>query len=70
MPLEINRVVKETSNLIKIETLYVSIPAGIDDNEMIYKKGNVESNVYGDVKVLLKLKMNTFYKGRTRFNMC
>jgi DnaJ-class molecular chaperone len=60
IPLEIERWIIE--NGIKVhekETIYVSIPQGIDDNEMVIlrDKGNVlNENVKGDVKIFVKIK--------------
>lgn len=47
------------------ETIYVNIPKGIDNNEMIIlrNKGNVLSeNNIGDIKVFIKIKNNTEFK--------
>jgi DnaJ-class molecular chaperone len=59
VPLEIERWILE--NGIKVhenETIYVTVPQGIDDNEMIIlrDKGNViNENVKGDVKIFVKI---------------
>ena len=45
-----------------METLYVSIPAGIDDNEIIVLKGKgnmIDEANKGDIKVFVKIKNNT-----------
>jgi DnaJ-class molecular chaperone len=66
LPLEIERWVIE--NGIKVhekETIYVTVPQGIDDGEMIIlrDKGNViNENVKGDVKVIIKIANNTEFK--------
>jgi DnaJ-class molecular chaperone len=61
---EIERWILEENNTKKMEkvTLYIDIPKGTDNNELIIlrNKGNIisENNV-GDVKVFIKLKNNT-----------
>jgi len=66
IPLDIERWVIE--NGIKVhenETIYVTIPQGIDENEMIIlrDKGNIISeNVKGDVKVSIKISNETEFK--------
>lgn len=66
IPLEIERWILE--NGIKVhekETIYVSIPQGIDDNEMVIlrDKGNVlNENVKGDVKIFVKIKNESGFK--------
>jgi DnaJ-class molecular chaperone len=66
IPLEIERWILE--NGIKVhenETIYVTIPQGIDDNEMIIlrDKGHViNENVKGDVKVFVKIVNETEFK--------
>jgi len=66
IPLEIERWVLE--NGIKVnenETIYVTIPQGIDDNEMIIlrDKGHViNENVKGDIKIFVKITNETEFK--------
>jgi DnaJ-class molecular chaperone len=66
IPLEIERWVLE--NGVKVnetETIYVTIPQGIDDNEMIIlrDKGNViNENIKGDVKIFVKVINETEFK--------
>ena len=66
IPLEIYRWILE--NGIKVhetETIYVTVPQGIDDNEMIIlrDKGNViNETVKGDVKVFVKIINETEFK--------
>ena len=66
IPLEIERWIIE--NGIKVhekETIYVSVPQGIDDNEMVIlrDKGNtLNENVKGDVKIFVKIKNDTAFK--------
>ena len=66
IPLEIERWILE--NGIKVfekETIYVTVPEGIDDNEMIIlrDKGNVlNENIKGDIKVFVKITNDTEFK--------
>ena len=66
IPLEIERWIIE--NGIKVhekETIYVSIPQGIDDNEMVIlrDKGNIlNENIKGDVKIFVKIKNESVFK--------
>ena len=66
IPLEIERWIMV--NGIKVnekETIYVSVPQGIDDNEIIIlrDKGNVlNENVKGDVKIFVKIKNESVFK--------
>lgn len=66
IPLEIERWIIE--NGIKVhekETVYVSIPQGVDDNELLIlrDKGNVlNENVKGDVKIFVKIKNDSAFK--------
>ena len=49
----------------ELETLYVTIPKGVDENEMliIEGKGNVMSDrLKGDVKIIVKIANDTAYK--------
>lgn len=65
IPIDIERWVLE--NGIKThekETIYVTIPQGIDDNEILIlrEKGNViNDTVKGDIKVFVKIKNNTSF---------
>jgi len=65
-PLEIERFIyKLETKTIENETLYVSIPKGIDNNECIIlkHKGNVDmENRRGDVKVFIKINDNSIFK--------
>lgn len=61
-PLYVERNVDTTAT--ENETIYVNIPAGVDDNEIIiiHNKGNcVEYNV-GDIKCTIKMVNNTVFK--------
>ena len=66
IPLEIERWIIE--NGIKVhekETIYVSVPQGVDDNELLIlrDKGNVlNENVKGDVKIFVKIKNESAFK--------
>ena len=63
VPIEIERAVPGGYN--EIETLYVTVPKGIDENEVITLegKGNVLSErMKGDVKVTVKITNDTDYK--------
>jgi len=66
IPLEIERWIME--NGIKVnekETIYVAVPQGIDDNEILIlrDKGNVlNENVKGDVKIFVKIKNDSAFK--------
>lgn len=59
MPVEIERWIIENNNkTFEKETLYVNIPKGVDDNEIIIlkNKGNViDENNKGDVKLFIKI---------------
>jgi len=66
VPVEIERWILE--NGIKVhenETIYVTIPQGIDDNEMIILRDNgnvINENVKGDVKIFVKIINETEFK--------
>jgi len=65
IPIEINRFVQEQNRRIQEnETIYLDIPQGIDDGEMIIirEKGNVIDNFKGDVKICIKIENNTEFK--------
>ena len=63
MPIEIERWIIEYSNKVfEKETVYLDIPKGIDDNEIIIlrEKGNVANErCKGDIKVFIKVENNT-----------
>ena len=65
LPLEVTRWVHGITQQEEKETLYVTIPPGIDDNEIIVlkEKGNIlnERNK-GDVKVFIKIINNTEFE--------
>jgi len=66
IPVEIERWIVEHGNKIfEKETVYVSIPKGVDDNEIIVlrDKGNVISeNIKGDIKLFVKIDNTTEFK--------
>jgi DnaJ-class molecular chaperone len=66
VPLEIERwVIENGLKVFENETIYVTIPQGIDDNEMIIlrDKGNaLNENVKGDVKIFVKITNDTMFK--------
>jgi DnaJ-class molecular chaperone len=66
VPLEIERWILENgTKIFENETIYVDIPQGIDDNEMIIlrDKGNVISdNCKGDIKINILVQNNTSFK--------
>lgn len=63
IPIEIERWIIENNNKIfEKETLYINIPRGIDDNEIIIlkNKGNIiDENNKGDVKLFIKIENTT-----------
>jgi len=65
-PLEIERWIQEgNGRRMEMEKMYVDIPAGIDENEIIFirQKGNIinEKN-RGDVKIFIKIINNTEFQ--------
>lgn len=68
IPININRNItgnnKEGYVKHEKETLYVTIPQGIDNNEIVIleKKGNICGKEYGDVKVKIDLKPDKQYQ--------
>jgi DnaJ-class molecular chaperone len=68
IPLEIERfIVEHGHKIFETETIYVDIPKGIDDNEIILlrDKGNVQSeNSKGDIKIFIKIHNNTTFERR------
>jgi hypothetical protein len=65
-PVEIERWnVENGTKVFEKETIYVNIPQGIDDNEIIIirDKGNtINDNVRGDIKLFVKIENNTDLK--------
>ena len=66
IPVEIERWIMENNNKVpERETIYVNIPKGVDDNEMIVlpNKGNsINHTIYGDVKLVIKIDNTTDYE--------
>lgn len=66
VPVEIERwIVQDGTKIFENETIYVEVPPGIDDNEIILlrDKGNsMSENVKGDIKIFIKVTNNTLYK--------
>jgi DnaJ-class molecular chaperone len=66
LPVEIERwIVQQGTKVFEKETIYVNIPQGIDDNEIIIirDKGNyVNEEMKGDIKLFIKIENNTDLK--------
>ena len=69
IPIEIERWMSENgSKIYEMETIYIQIPQGADDNEIIIlqDKGNIltheEKVIKGDIKIIIKMKNDTNYK--------
>ena len=66
VPIEIERWVTESGQKIfEKETLYITVPKGVDDNEIILlkDKGNILNEYYkGDVKIFIKINNNSDFK--------
>jgi len=62
LPIEIERTVRnEASERTEVERIYIDIPMGIDENEIITisEKGNIIGDSKGDVKVQIMIKNNS-----------
>lgn len=58
IPINIERCkILNNHKFIENETIYVNLPKGIDNNEIIVleKKGNIINNIKGDVKVIINI---------------
>ena len=67
MPIEINRKINNnSSNIQETETVYVEIPKGVDNNEIIIleRKGDIINGLKGDVKIQIEIKNETLFKRR------
>jgi DnaJ-class molecular chaperone len=66
VPIEIERwMIEEGNKLFEKETIYITIPAGIDDREMIIlrDKGNIiNEHCQGDIKLTILVENNTAFK--------
>lgn len=66
LPLDIERWIIEGGNKnMEKETLYITVPKGSDDNEIIIlrEKGNVlNENIKGDIKIFIKIVNETSFK--------
>jgi DnaJ-class molecular chaperone len=66
VPVEIERWMLEDGNKIfEKETIYVDVPPGVDDNEMVIlrDKGNIMSDqCRGDIKITIAVQNNTAFK--------
>lgn len=68
VPVEIERWIIENENKVfENETIYITIPKGIDDNEIILlkDKGNIiNEETKGDIKIVIKVENNTEFERR------
>lgn len=68
IPLEIERWIVENGNKVfEKENIYVDIPKGVDDNEIIIirDKGNIiNDEVKGDIKIFVKVENNSCFERR------
>ena len=65
MPIKIERILYENnSEILQEETIYVDIPKGIDNNEIITikEKGNRYKNLKSDIEVKIKINNNTDFE--------
>lgn len=65
--ISINRtIISGMSRSIEKETLYISIPKGVDTDEIITieDKGNVHNEIFGDVKIIINIKNFTKFERR------
>jgi DnaJ-class molecular chaperone len=66
IPVEIERWIIENNNKVfELQTIYVTIPKGIDNNEIILleNQGNVQtSTCKGDVKIFIKIENNSEFQ--------
>ena len=66
IPLDIERwIIQDGTKIIENETLYIPVPKGIDDGEiiMLKEKGNcVKEDCRGDLKIFIKIENNTEFK--------
>ena len=66
MPVEIERyIIEDNERKMEKETLYVNIPSGIDNNEIIIyrNKGNINNRgITGDIKLIISIEPHKEYK--------
>ena len=65
IPIEIDRIVVENGlQMNEVETIYVEIERGIDNDEIIVLegKGNISQNLKGDVKIVVKVENSVEYE--------
>ena len=65
MPIKIERILYENnSEILQEETIYIDIPKGIDNNEIITikEKGNRYKNFKSDIEVKIKINNNTNFE--------
>jgi DnaJ-class molecular chaperone len=66
VPIEIERwIIQNNSKITEKETIYLTIPKGIDNNEMIIlrDKGNIiNENLKGDIKIFVKVDNKTKFQ--------
>ena len=66
IPLEIERFLMENGmKVFETETIYVTVPKGIDDGEMVLlkDKGNVvNENCKGDIKIFIKIENDSIFR--------
>ena len=65
MPIKINRTItKQNYTVEEVETLYINIFSGIDNNEIIIvkNKGHIIDNIQGDIKVKIIIHNNSIFE--------
>tara|TARA_B100000242_G_C43047026_1_gene488811 strand:+ start:1922 stop:2887 length:966 start_codon:yes stop_codon:yes gene_type:complete len=66
LPLEIERwILQDGSKVFEKETIYVEVPKGVDENEIIIirERGNaISDNHKGDIKIFVKINNTTYFK--------
>jgi DnaJ-class molecular chaperone len=66
VPIELERwIIQDGMKIFETETLYVQVPKGIDEGELIIlkEKGNIfKEDVKGDVKIFIKIENETDFK--------
>ena len=66
IPIDIERwLIQDGDKIFETETIYVTIPKGIDDGEIVLlkEKGNIaRDDCKGDIKIIIKIENNTEFK--------